>query len=82
MGYVKSCLCEEKGEDLSQGQRGNNRKGECNKLQMRVRNKSKETGKQGWEGEGSGQKQMTLSGLSGVAHLLHLSHVIFGILKA
>lgn len=48
MGYTKSCLCEEEGEDLSQGQRKNNRKGECNWLQMRDRNKSKETGKQGW----------------------------------
>ena len=33
-------------------------------------------------GEWSEQKQMRWSGLNGVAHLLHLSHSIFGTLKA
>ena len=61
---------------------GDNRKGECNGHLVRVRNKSKERGKLGWGGEGSGQKQIRWSGLNGVAHLLHLSHIIFGTLKA
>lgn len=80
--YTKSCLREEKREDLWQGQRGDNSKGECNGHLVRVRSKSKERGKLGWGREGSGQKQMRWSGLNGVAHLLHLSHIIFGTLKA
>lgn len=49
---------------------------------MRVRNKSRETGKLGWGAEESRQEQVMWSGLNGVAHLLHLSHIIFGTPKA
>lgn len=69
-------------ERIYRRDRGNNRKGKCNKLQMRVRNKSRETGKLGWGGEESRQEQVMWSGLNGVAHLLHLSHIIFGTPKA
>lgn len=69
------------GEDLWERQRGDTRKGECNRHLVRVRHRS--TGEESWwGGEGSGQKQMRWKGLSGVAHLLHLSHIIFGTLKA
>lgn len=44
----------------------------------RIGNKCKE----GWGGEGHREKQVRWSGLSGYAHLLHLSHIIFGPLEA
>lgn len=54
------------GEDLWDGQRGDTRKGECNRHLVRVRHRS--TGEESWwGGEGSGQKQMRWKGLSGVA---------------